>query len=58
MVRSIPRPITTMAMPTPRMPSVETLRTRATMLPELRKPLSVREKTQNRATEIRRTIFS
>jgi hypothetical protein len=57
-VRSMPRPMTTTAMPTPRMPKVETLRTNVRRLPELRKPLSANEKMQNKAKAIKSTIFS
>ena len=43
--RSMPRPITTSPMPSPKIPRIETLRTSAIRLPGVRKLCSVSEKT-------------
>src|ERR1700749_4452391 len=58
MVRSTPRPITTIPIPTPRIPRIETPRSSVSRLPALRKPLRKTEKAQNSATAVRSTIFS
>ncbi len=56
--RSMPRPMMTIAMPTARMPSTETLRTIDTTLAVVRKPGKPMAATTNRATAIARTIRS
>jgi hypothetical protein len=48
--RSMPRAITTSPMPRPRMPRIETLRTSAMMLPDVRKLGSTAEKTTHMTT--------
>ena len=53
--RSSPRPITTTAMPSERMPRIEMLRASANRLPKVRKPFSETLKTTIRMTHITST---
>src|SRR3984957_860963 len=53
--RSRPRPITTMAMPSARMPRIEILRVRAKKFPRLKKPLRKTEKRTIRIAHIAKT---
>ncbi len=56
--RSIPRPITTTAMPTPRMPSTATLRTSVRTFPAVRKFGRVAAKVRKSSTASAKTICS
>src|SRR5258708_36158439 len=53
--RSRPRPITTTAMPSARMPRIEMLRARAKKFPRLRKPLRKTEKRTIRIAHMAKT---
>ena len=56
--RSIPRPITTSPMPSPRIPKIETLRTSAMRFPGVKKLCSVSEKTMKSPAARAKTTLS
>jgi len=56
--KSMPRPMTTMAIAMPRMPSTDTLRSRGRRLSTPMKPGSMKAKTTNKAAAMPRTMCS
>jgi len=55
--KSIPRPITTIAMPSPRMPNTDTLRTRVNMFWVVKNPGKNSEKLAKSRTKIMNTMI-